>query len=237
MIWPLEHVILYHAITGIPLHSTQHNSIQLNSAKLTSLQLNSNKLVDHPSGQLWPGSKSIAWSIDPRGSSLSVLDAENLHEIFVYGWDMCSIICRHHRCYCAGSICKHYLIICTRYGVVSRCIQEPGFSTVHLIWAKPHTPVLTLCPGQLVAVIQDPHRWYTLLLQLPLLLPACPSSAWFLSHHQRCFPLSLAAALYNHPLLKRMSKQPAHWPVDRELQELQVFVCMKYSHHQNPPPS
>jgi len=48
-------------------------------------------------------------------------------------------------------------------------------------WAQPHRPVLPLCQGMPVAVIQGPHCWYTLLIQLLLLLPAHPSSTWGLS--------------------------------------------------------
>jgi len=167
-------VILIHTIAWIPLNSTQlktpFNSTPLNCNPpiwqiVACLQVDC--IVNRPT----------------RRECLRLGCAEYVYEFSVHGWDKSSIICRHHLCHCAGSICKCLFSICTRYGAVWRIIQEPGFKTVRLNTAKPRRPVLPSGLGKPVAVNQGLHCWYTLLLELPPLLPARPSSAWCLSHH------------------------------------------------------
>jgi len=149
-----------------------------------------------------------------RRECLRLIFAENIWEFSVYGGDMSSIISRHNLCLGAGSICTPEFSINDWYGAVRRNIQEPGFKTVCHNRPKPRHPVLHSLLGVPVAVIQgsllDAH-----LPQLTPVLAAHKSNAWCLSHHHRCFPRSLPAALYEIPLLGRKSRRPSHWPVDR----------------------
>ena len=82
-------------------------------------------------------------------------------------------------------------------------IQEPGCKTVCLNRAKPRSPVLPSCLGMPVAVIQGFHV-DALLLQLPALLPACPSSAWHLSHLPSVMPsMGAPSSLVQFPTLRK----------------------------------
>jgi len=118
--------------------------------------------------------------------------AENVHKISLHGWDMFSIISRHHRGQCVGSSSNRLFPICTKYAVVWRNILEPRFQIVGLNRAKHRGLVLRLCLSEPVAVIQDLHCWYTWCTQLPLLFPACPSSAGGLSHLPSVRPSTVA---------------------------------------------
>jgi len=112
---------------------------------------------------------------------LRLIFAENLHKFCVCSWDMSSIIRRHHLCRCAGSLCTCQFSIHNWYGAVRRNIQEARFKTVRHNWAKPRRLVLPPCLGVPVAVIQG-SLLDAFLLQLPLQLPARPSSAGGISH-------------------------------------------------------
>jgi len=126
-----------------------------------------------------------------RRECLRLIFAENLHEFSVCGRDMSSIICRHHLCRCAGSICTRWFSIHNIYGAVWRNIQEPGFETVRHNRAKPRRPVLAWFPGLPLAVCQVSHVDVRL-PQLPPLLTARPSSAWGPSHSPSVMPSMVA---------------------------------------------
>jgi hypothetical protein len=129
--------------------------------------------------------------------------AENLHELSICSRDMSFIICRHHLCRCASSICAGEFSIHNRYGAVRRNIPEPGFKMVRHNWAKPCRPVLHSCLGVPVAVIQG-FLLDALLLQLPPLLPAPLSSAWSLSHSPSVMPSVVApSSAVQSPTLRK----------------------------------
>jgi hypothetical protein len=112
---------------------------------------------------------------------LSRMLSENLKEFSLCGRDMSCIVCRHRLCRYAGCICTLWFSIHSPCGALRRNIQEPGFKTGRHNRAIPHRRVLPSCLSVSVAVIQGSPQ-DTLLLQLPLLLLAYPSSAWGRSH-------------------------------------------------------
>jgi len=73
---------------------------------------------------------------------------------------------------------------------------------------------------------------------LPLLLPACPSSAWCHFQLLRCFPRSLSAAQYELPLLGQTSKWPPHWPLECQRHCFQILEYPEIRHllRNTPPP-
>jgi len=102
--------------------------------------------------------------------------ADILHEVSIYGWDVSSVIFRHHLCRCASSICKYSSTVCNGYVAVRSNIQESKYRIV-CTWksrAPPSSPPLMSRP--VVAIIDGLQCSYTPQVQLQPLLSACSLS-------------------------------------------------------------